>query len=99
MVKVLIKRRYKPGKEKEVAALLNEFRAGAMNRPGYISGITLINAEDTNVRLVIGTWESMEAWQAWKESDTRRTFDKMIAVYQEGPTQYETYFTSGGKSA
>ena len=40
--KILIKRQFKDGSIREVSALLNEFRSGAMNQPGYISGETLV---------------------------------------------------------
>jgi hypothetical protein len=43
IVKVMIKRKIKEGKAREVFALLNKFRADAMNQKGYISGETLIS--------------------------------------------------------
>ena len=90
-VKVLIKRTFKPGTKKEVAALLNEFRAGAMNQAGYISGETLTSVDDAGGMLVIGTWENLDSWEAWRDHTTRMTFERMLEVYQEGPTQYDVY--------
>ncbi len=90
-VKVLIKRKFKPGTKKEVAALLNEFRAGAMNRPGYISGETLFSVDDSQATLVIGTWDSLESWVDWRDHTTRMTFERMLEVYQDGATQYDVY--------
>ena len=90
-VKVLIQRKFKPGTQKEVAALLNEFRAGAMNRPGYISGETLFNVDDIQVMLVISTWNDLESWMAWRDHTTRITFERMLEPYQEGPTQYDVF--------
>ena len=91
LVKVLIKRKFKPGTKKEVAALLNEFRSGAMNRPGYVSGETLFSVDDAQVMMVISTWESLESWEAWRDHTTRMTFERMLEVYQEGATQYDVY--------
>lgn len=91
LVKVLIKRTFKSGTKKEVAALLNEFRSGAMNRPGYVSGETLFSIDDAQVMLVISTWESLESWAAWRDHTTRMTFERMLEVYQEGATQYDVY--------
>lgn len=93
LVKVLIKRTFKPGTKKEVAALLNEFRAGAMNQAGYISGETLISVDDAEAMLVIGTWANLESWAAWRDHTTRLTFERMLEVYQEGATQYDVYMT------
>jgi len=90
-IKVLIQRKFKPGTQKEVAALLNEFRAGAMNRPGYISGETLFNIDDPHVMLVISTWNELENWMAWRDHTTRITFERMLEVYQDGSTRYNVF--------
>lgn len=92
LAKILIKRRFKKGCNKEVLALLNEFRAGAMNQPGYISGETLVDSRDPQTLLVIGTWQDMDSWHRWKENRARRTFEAMMEIYQEGPALYEEYF-------
>ena len=91
VVKVLIRRKFKKGRAKEVNALLNEFRAGAMNRKGYVSGHTLISVSDPQTLLVISTWQSLEEWQDWKSSSTRNTFVAMMEIHQEGPTLYEEF--------
>ena len=91
LVKIFIKRHFKEGKTKEINALLNEFRAGAMNREGYVSGETLLDPENPNKVLVIGTWQNMESWLSWKENSARKNFEAMLAIYQEGPTEYDAY--------
>ena len=91
LVKVLIRRKFKPGRAKEVNALLNEFRAGAMNRKGYVSGHTLVSEEDPQSLLVISTWQSLEEWLDWKNSQTRKSFEAMMEIHQEGPTTFEEY--------
>jgi quinol monooxygenase YgiN len=91
LVKVFIRRRFKKGKNKEILALLNEFRSGAMNRPGYVSGETLVNHDDPQRLLVIGTWQGMDYWMAWKENSVRKNFEKMLEIYQEEPAEYETW--------
>lgn len=89
--KILIKRRFKEGSLKEVSALLNEFRSGAMNQPGYISGETLVKEDDPHILLVIGTWRRMQNWKTWKDNPKRKAFEEMLEIYQEGPTEYEEY--------
>ena len=70
-VKVLIKRRFKEGKAREVFALLNNFRSAAMEQKGYITGETLIGHDDPQKLLVIGTWQSIDNWLSWKEDLAR----------------------------
>ena len=89
--KILIKRRFKEESIKEVSALLNEFRSGAMNQPGYISGETLVKEDDPLTLLVIGTWRKMQNWKTWKDNPKRKAFEDMLEIYQEGPTEYEEY--------
>ncbi|MCJ7773479.1 MAG: antibiotic biosynthesis monooxygenase [Desulfobacterales bacterium] len=89
--KILIRRRFKEGSLKEAAALLNEFRSGAMNQPGYISGETLVKDDEPHTLLVIGTWHKMQNWRNWKNNPKRKAFEDMLEIYQEGPTEYEEY--------
>jgi quinol monooxygenase YgiN len=89
--KILIKRRFKKGKQKEITALLRELRSGALHQPGYISGETLTSSEDPQVLMVIGTWQDMESWYKWKQNSTRQTLEQMMETYQEESTEYQEY--------
>lgn len=93
--KILIKRKFKAGKKSEIIALLKELRSRALQQPGYISGETLSAVDQPQTLMVIGTWQNMESWHNWKENDTRKTLEKMMATYQEGSTEYQE-FTLGG---
>jgi len=89
--KILIKRKFKKGKEKEVLALLRELRSGALHQSGYISGETLTSTENPRTMMVIGTWHDMESWYNWKRNNTRQTLEQMLETYQEGSTEYQEY--------
>jgi heme-degrading monooxygenase HmoA len=89
--KILIKRKFKTGKQKEILALLRELRSGALNQHGYISGETLTSNDDPQTMLVIGTWQDLESWYNWKENHTRKTLEKMLEIYQEAPTEYQEF--------
>jgi antibiotic biosynthesis monooxygenase (ABM) superfamily enzyme len=91
VAKILIRRRFKMGKTREILALLKRFRTAALNQPGYISGETLIEHSDSQCMLVIGTWENMESWHSWKKNSKRKEFEAMLEIYQDGPTEYEEY--------
>ena len=91
MVKILISRQFKEGHYKEITALLADLRRSAVNQEGYVSGLTLVAHDDPQKRLVISTWQDMEAWQAWRNSRDRENFDSMLELYQEGSTDYAEY--------
>jgi heme-degrading monooxygenase HmoA len=77
-VKILIQRKVKPGKEKELIEVVRELRSQAMHAEGFISGETLRCIEDPSVHLVISTWQSLDAWNAWIESPRRRALQKKV---------------------
>jgi len=89
--KILIKRKFKPGKQKEIISLLRELRSGALQQPGYISGETLTSSENLQVLMVIGTWQDMESWYNWKRNNTRQTLEQMLETYQEESTEYQEF--------
>ena len=87
--KVIIKRRFIKGKKREIIALLRELRSGALQQPGYISGETLSSNENPQTLVVIGSWQDMDSWIAWRENDTRKTLERMLETYQETSSEYQ----------
>ena len=94
IVKVYIKRRITDGGDKEAFKLLNQIRINAMDRKGYISGETLVSADDPQVVLVVSTWKDMESWNQWKEGAIRREIDARLEALQVEPTTYEVFVYS-----
>ena len=90
-VKVIIKRRFKEGKEKEVFALLKKFRSEAMDQEGYITGETLVGFDDPQNVLVIATWQNRENWLKWQDDSGRKANEALLQEYLERPTEYEVY--------
>lgn len=91
VVKVLIKRNIKEGKSKEVLTLLKKFRSEAMEQSGYITAETLFNYDDPRRMLVVGMWQSIENWLAWKENKERLALEDSMSQYLEKPTEYQVY--------
>ena len=89
--KILIKRQFSEGQAGEIFSLLNKLRTKARNQQGYITGETLQEHNNPQKKLVIGTWEHIDNWFAWKESTERRQLEAMLEIYQEGPTEYGEY--------
>ena len=94
IVKVMIKRKIKEGKSRDVFALLNKFRSDAMNQKGYISGETLINHDNPREILVISMWQDMDNWIRWREDPERKANEKMLERWLEEPTVYDGFVFS-----
>jgi len=90
-IKVLIYRKIKPGKEKELSEAVRALRFKAMVAQGYISGETLRSVEDPSIQLVISTWKSIEDWNNWFNTRERQAFEEKIDVILEEPTKIEAY--------
>ena len=72
MVRIIIERRCRPDKEKEIEDLLIELRIKAMQQRGFLSGETLKSVDDPMLWLVVSTWVDADMWQAWENSPERR---------------------------
>ncbi len=94
IVKVMIKRKIKEGKAREVFALLNKFRSEAMIQKGYITGETLMNHDNPREILVISMWQDMENWLKWRENPERKANETLLERWLEEPTAYESYIFS-----
>src|SRR4029450_3804245 len=90
-IKVLIYRKIKPGKEKELSEAVRALRFKAMVAQGYISGETLRSVEDPSIQLVISTWKSIEDWNNWFNTRERQAFEEKIDVVLEEPTKIAPY--------
>ena len=91
IAKILIKRRFKEGKTPQILSLLNDLRARAMGQPGYISGETLSKKGFPLNLIVISTWQSLEHWHEWRDSQERRQLESILELYQTRPTDYEEF--------
>ncbi|MBT3176591.1 MAG: antibiotic biosynthesis monooxygenase [Desulfobacula sp.] len=99
IVKVIIKRDVADGMEKDFFSQLKNLRFNAMDQKGYISGETLICAENTNKVVVISKWETLKDWNNWKNNDQRIEIDARLNELQVNPTIYEPYVFSKYKVA
>ena len=71
-IKIIIKRRVPKEKEKEVLPLIKELRLLTTKQEGYISGETLDRVDKPGQSLVISTWQSIEDWNNWLNSNERK---------------------------
>lgn len=90
-VKILIKRHFKKDLAQQAAVLLNNFRHDAMSRSGYISGETWVNHYDPCQITVVSTWQTVDDWIQWEESDQRATNEAKLRDLQKASAQFEVY--------
>ena len=96
-IKILIKRHFKEDSTLQAFALLKNFRKDAMNRSGYISGETWINHYDPCQITVVSTWQTVDDWIRWEESDERQTLEAKLKDLLNSPAQFEVYDVGGIK--
>ena len=90
-IKIFIKRYVKKGRRQESIELLKDVRSHALKQPGYISGETLINHYDPRNITVVSTWQTIDDWIRWEESDERSAKENQLEGLQEGPADFEIY--------
>lgn len=90
-IKVLIKRIIQKDKDEEVLSLLKKLRMEAMNHPGYISGETLVNHYSPQNITVISSWQTIEDWISWQESDGKRDYEAQLDKLLKESVKYEIY--------
>lgn len=80
MIRVIIDRKSKD--VLRLLPLLRELRTEAMKRPGYISGETMVNANDRSNIMVISNWDSLKDWKAWQklkwQTDLERKIESLL---------------------
>jgi heme-degrading monooxygenase HmoA len=91
-IEVLIRRVTKPGiNAKALFPHIVELRSYAVKQPGYISGETLFNLEQTNECLVVSRWTTLELWQEWNRTSRRMELDDGMEELLGAETEYKFY--------
>ena len=90
-VKILIQRRIKPGKERELNQAVRQLRSKAIHSQGFISGETLQSVEDPFVHLVVCTWKSLQDWNNWVATAERKAFQEEIKGILAEPEKITPY--------
>jgi len=63
----------------------------ALSQPGYVNGETMRRLDARNEFLVISTWHSQEAWEAWLNNDRRKEVQNEIEALLDERTEYAVY--------
>lgn len=94
VIKVILLRRVPADVASELKPMLMEMRALALAQPGYVSGETLMNADDPEEYLVISTWTGIEYWNAWLRNPERRMVQQQIDSLLGRETLYQVYYNA-----
>jgi heme-degrading monooxygenase HmoA len=91
-IQIIIRRTFE-GEEKaqKLAPLIVKLRSEAMIQPGYISGATLRCIDCPGEYLVLSTWNTIDDWNRWLNSDERKAFQSQIDELLGEKTEYRVY--------
>ena len=87
MIKVLIERHVKKGKEGDLIELLNKLRIELISQPGYISGELLQSLEDKATIFALSTWLSTLDWKSWEGNPKRLEIESQIESLLTKPSK------------
>ena len=97
-IKVLTTRKFKKGTIEEAHRTLMQLRAVATVRQGYVSGLTLVSADDPYTLLVISSWTDKRGWDLWQASEKRREISKKIGGLLEAPEHVAIFYVGHEES-
>ena len=91
-ISVMIQRTFND-KEKAVklAPLILKLRSLATIQPGYITGKTFHCLDCPGEYLVISTWNTIDDWNRWLQSEQRMALQKQVDDLLGEATQYRIY--------
>ena len=78
----------------EINKILKELRVLAMSQPGYISGETLLAADQQGTTLVTSVWASVRHWRAYENSPQRKAVLKKLEPLLGESTRTEIWVES-----
>jgi heme-degrading monooxygenase HmoA len=91
-ISVIIQRKFKDEKiAANLAPLIVKLRSLATIQPGYLTGKTFRCLDCPGEYLVISTWNSIDDWNRWLNSEQRSTIQKQVDNLLGEKTQYRFY--------
>ena len=91
-ISIMIQRKFKDqSKASKLAPLIVKLRSQATVQPGYITGKTFRCLDCPGEYLVISTWNSLDDWNRWLNSEQRMELQKQVDDLLGEKTQYRVY--------
>lgn len=91
MVTVITRVVLQEGAEPEWDGAMRERLEAAQRRPGWIAGQLLMPFESLNERVIIGTWETRAAWEAWHQDESFRETRERLEGLEQAPSETSWY--------
>jgi len=87
MIRVIIERKIREGCFHDYLELIRKARKQANAVDGFIAGELLQRKGDQNHAVIISSWENIEAWDIWQNSDSRiAVLEEMRPILEEDET-------------
>ena len=86
------------GSEPEWEAVMRERMTAAESSPGWIGGAILAPEADAGARVIVGLWESRDAWRHWHDDPVFQvTAERLQGLERDGgtPTWNEVLYGGG----
>lgn len=90
-VKIIISRTVSNDQRAAVKPFVAELHALAWRSKGYISGEALVNQENTEERIVISSWQTVENWENFQELEECKQLHYKIDQILGRKTRYTIY--------
>jgi quinol monooxygenase YgiN len=90
MVRVVIERRFQPGKVTELENLLVELRSKAMSQPTRIRRDSQV-LDDPSLWVVLSTWLDASLWKAWEANPERKEIEERIGRIASAPAKVSAF--------
>ena len=91
-ISVIIQRKFKDKTNADkLPPLIVKLRSLATSQPGYITGKTFRCLDCEGEYLVISTWNSLDDWSRWLNSEQRMEIQKQVDDLLGEKTQYRVY--------
>jgi heme-degrading monooxygenase HmoA len=76
------------GSEPEWDATMRDRLAAASDRPGWVGGQLLIPLDALHKRIIVGTWETRSAWEAWHNDPDFTATRALLEGLEAAPNQH-----------
>jgi len=82
---------YKVVNYKDVEPILMKLRSHAMQYPGFVGAENLVSEEDFSVVMMTTTWERIENWTTWAESNITQDLLRQAKEVAVGTARLTAY--------
>ena len=80
----------------KLAPLLIQLRSRATIQPGFLTSQTYSSIERDNEYLIRSTWDTIENWNKWMNSEERMVIQRQVDELLEEKTIYQYYEAVAG---